>query len=274
MLSFFYTPEFDDPKSLSAILGPTPGEGDLCGPAESMFFPPPLADEQTSHLIRKMNGLKWLASRASTQEEREDYSTRASWIRNILLNHNMRLIRSIAKRFATAEVTVDDLTSEACEKMLDGIIDSYDFRTEKPFEAFVSLAIKRDIFNVFQKRRLKKEVTHETALTEIVDYRRGEQDGSSVQDQLQELREFIYEHAQDDVAIDILCLRLGLNDGRIRTFEEIAKKYDKVYQWVQHKFDKNMIELFGQTVSGNFIRGLIDRRKDSSDKTRWKANKS
>jgi len=267
---FFHEDSFGDEEAVRTFLSPAPGEEGLSSPSEpqegeleSLCSYPPLSAEQEAHLFRKLNCLKCLASRAGSEEEKQDRLIQASWVRNIILKHNLRLIANVAKPYARPFLPLMELLSEASMWMMTGIIDSYDYRLGVPFGAFAAGAVRKDLWNYLDKVKREKSQTGDFKLCSVEDHRRGEHEASQVEDELEKLREYLYANASDEKTLDIVCRRLGLNNGKMQSFQEIAKTYGLRWQTIQQQFDRAMIQLFGRTVNGNFIRSLQGRQNDN-----------
>lgn len=274
MNNFLHEPIFDEPAERSIVLGPAPGE-ELLGVPETLLSGSdaeiggfcryaPLTREQEFHLFRKMNCLKYLASVAENEDERQDFLTQASWIRNVIVKHTMRLSLHIVKPYVRYGIPIMELMSEASMWMMDEIVDAYDYRMEdNTFGGFASDRLRKRLWSYMAKRNRPREVTGDYELTRVEDHRRDQQEAASVEDGFEQLRNFFYENiVDDDDLLGIVFRRLGLNDGRIQSTEEIGKAYGITYQAVQKKFDSVMVKLFGHSVSGNFIRSLQGRQKD------------
>jgi hypothetical protein len=271
-VNFYHDPAFDIKEALQTILGPCPGEealgvGEQAPPGTDpevagMCSYPPLTPEQERHLFRKMNCLKYLAYLADCEDEKRDYLTQAMWVRNIILKHNLRLVFSVLKPYAKKPGCLQELFNEASVWMMTEFIDAYDFRGDVPFGAFAAGCLRRRVWGYLSKQYKGKELTGEYQFCDIEDHRKGEEAAAKVDDEFERLREYLYDHVKDETTLDILFRRLGLCNGRIESFQEIAKAHGIRYQTIQERFDTAMVRLFGHTVNGNFIRSLQGKKKD------------
>jgi RNA polymerase primary sigma factor len=217
-----------------------------------------MTKEQELHLFRKMNYLKYLGFCASGNE-RDDRLAHAMSVRNVILKHSTLLMYQIVKAYKkyTAHTT-SELFSEANLWMMTEIIDGFDFRLGVPFGAFVSQCVRKRLWTYLSRSSVgrRKMVTgNNEALTEVTDYRSENKD-SCIVDEFTNLRDFIWDHIDDDKTRDILLRRLGINNGFSQSFQEIAAAYGLKYQTIQEQFNTAMVKLFGHTVSGNTIRTI------------------
>jgi len=271
-LTFFHEPAFDDAEAVQVILGPAPDEEDLATPDDPIKGADPevvstcsyrlLTKEQETHLFRKLNCLKYLAFMAS-DDERNDRLAHASSVRNVILKHNLRLVFTVAKAYEKPPYTVMELMSEAVVWMMQEFIDGYDYRLGVPFGGFLAGCLRKRLWGYLDAGRREREVTVDYELSAVQDHRRGSHEVNSVEDEFEKLREYLYANIKDEKTLDILCRRLGLNDGHMQGFQEIAKSYGVRWQTIQQQFDAAMVKLFGHTVNGNFIRTLQGRKKDN-----------
>ena len=163
-LTYIAHPSFDDPGARDAILAPMPAPDVAQAPRRTRApagLPPYLASlyhegpllsrEQEAHLFRKMNYLKYLASRLRDRidparartadlDEIERHLDEALAIRNQIVRANLRLVVSIAKRHLGPG---DDLF----ERVSDGnyalirAVDRFDYARGNKFSTYATWAI-------------------------------------------------------------------------------------------------------------------------------------
>lgn len=275
MVEFYYDPVFEEKDACQVVLAPAPDQEKL---SESLPVPAdvdaevapmcvyrPLTPEQERHLFRKMNYLKYLAELADGTPEQDDRLAHAMSVRNAVLKHNTRLVYDIVKPYARySRHTVPELFSEASLWMVMDIIDGFDFTKGGPFGAFVSLCVRRNMWKHLTKaNKAQKRCGGDEALGTVCDHRRGECEAACIEDEFSRLRDFIWDHVDNEKTADLVIRRLGLNDGKPQSFDEIAVGYGVRYQTVQKQFDAAMVGLFGHTVNGNVIKTIQGRQKDN-----------
>lgn len=284
-IDFYYDEIFDKSTANRIICSPLPNQetleellpipADVEPDIASMCIYRSLSSEQEFHLFRKMNYYKYLANCEISNneddyvnEECNDHLAQAVNVRNLILKHNTRLLYDIVKAYRKyIGYTTSELFSEASLCMVTEIIDNFDFRMKVPFGAFVSQCLRKRIWNYLSRSthtRRKVITGDDVALMELSDYRSNyKETDESIRDGYAALRDLIWDHVDDEKTRDILFRRLGVNNGVIQSFEEIAKDYNLKYQTIQEKFDDTMKKLFGHTVNGNTIRSIQGRIKDN-----------
>lgn len=275
-LAFFYEELFDVKDASQKVLGPAPDQNllevslpvpdDVEAEIAPMCIYQILTKEQEIHLFRKMNYLKYLTTLTDNTLEQSDRLAHAMGVRNVILKHNTRLLYDIVKAYRKyISHTTSELFSEANLWMMTDIIDGFDFRIGVPFGAFISQCIRKRMLNYLWRstnNRRKMMTSNSTALMEISDYRAVIEDSVNINDEFRQLRDFLWDHVDDDKTREILIRRLGINNCVSQSFEEIARTYGVKYQTIQEQFNSAMIKLFGHTVSGHTIRSIQGRARD------------
>lgn len=77
-------------------------------------------------------------------------------IRSQLVNSNLRLVKSIARRFCVNFGDVDDLSSDGCMILL-GAIDCFDWARGYRFSTYATHAIQRHFFRAWKMRQKRKD---------------------------------------------------------------------------------------------------------------------
>jgi RNA polymerase primary sigma factor len=249
-LEYIPHPSFDDPKMEIEILAPMPDQEAYEAQRRSMRVPkdaplefaslyevPLLNKEQEQHLFRKMNFLKYRAgqlrakldpAKARTQEiERiEQLQEAAAQIKAQLINANMRLVVSIAKRHAGQTDNIFELVSDGNMSLIRAV-EKFDFGRGNKFSTYASWAIMKNFARSIpeEKRRRERYVTgHEEVFEAAPDGRSDEHEAlASVEQkkyQVNRLLEYL-----DPRERQIIRMRAGL-DGTTEgmTLEEIGQQ--------------------------------------------------
>jgi RNA polymerase sigma factor (sigma-70 family) len=166
-LDYIPNPCFDQVHSKAAersILAPVPPvekerssvrlPGGLPAYLESMYHVPLLTREQEAHLFRKMNYLKYKASKLRNRLDRkrprqalmrkiESLHKEAVAVKNELVRRNLRLVASIAKRLAGPTETFFELISDGNISLMRAV-DKFDFSRGFKFSTYATWAIRRN----------------------------------------------------------------------------------------------------------------------------------
>jgi RNA polymerase primary sigma factor/RNA polymerase sigma factor len=164
LLDFMPNPEFENPKLEADILGPLPQA--FATPRRSKApagLPPYLASlydsqlltrEQEYHLFRKMNFLKYKASKLrseidlkqpkiSTMDEIEALYQQAVEVKNQIVQANLRLVVSIAKRHVGSGDELFSLISDGNMSLIRAV-EKFDFARGNKFSTYASWAIMKN----------------------------------------------------------------------------------------------------------------------------------
>ena len=77
-------------------------------------------------------------------------------IRSQLVNSNLRLVSSIARKFSSQNGDVDDFSSDGCMILL-GAIDRFDYSRGFRFSTYATHSIQRHFYRVWKTRQRRKE---------------------------------------------------------------------------------------------------------------------
>jgi RNA polymerase sigma factor (sigma-70 family) len=77
-------------------------------------------------------------------------------IRTQLVNSNLRLVASIARKFSSSYGDVDDFSSDGCMILL-GAIDRFDYSRKFRFSTYATHSIQRHFFRAWKIRQRRKE---------------------------------------------------------------------------------------------------------------------
>ena len=247
-LDYIYHPSFDDPSLEGEILGPMPGHEDYEARKHAMRIPrdvppelaslyeyPLLNKEQEQHLFRQMNCLKHKLkglrdrldpARARPQDlkEIEDLQDRASDVKDLLINANMRLVVSIAKRHSGQTDNFFELLSDGNMSLIRAV-EKFDYSRGNKFSTYASWAIMKNFARSIpeEKHRRERYVTgHEDLFESAADTRTDEQEVVASAEQAARRVNRLLEYL-DPRERQIIRMRAGLDDnGKGMTLEEIG----------------------------------------------------
>jgi RNA polymerase primary sigma factor len=249
-LRYIDHPSFDDPDARDAILAPMPTPDRAQAPrhTEAAAGVPPylaslyhevllLSREQEAHLFRKMNYLKHKARklrdmlepvRARTEDLNaiEDLQHQANDIKDLLVNCNMRLVVSIAKRHAAQTDNFFELLSDGNVSLLRAV-EKFDFGRGNKFSTYASWAIMKNFARSIpeEKHRRERYVTgHEELFETAPDNRSDEHEIVASAEQATHKVNRLLEYL-DPRERQIIRLRAGLDTGAEgMTLEKIGEQ--------------------------------------------------
>jgi RNA polymerase sigma factor (sigma-70 family) len=128
---------------------------------------PLLTFEQEQILFKALNLLRYrinrVRSRLSDSSPSEKDIQRIEMkmelierIRTQLVNSNLRLVASIARKFSSSYGDVDDFSSDGCMILL-GAIDRFDYSRKFRFSTYATHSIQRHFFRAWKIRQRRKE---------------------------------------------------------------------------------------------------------------------
>lgn len=131
-----------------------------------LFQKPLLTPPGELHLFRRMNYLRFLANRRRSQidpsrprvkvvREIESLIAESEVARRQLVESNLRLVASIARKFAKSMHDFEELLSEGNAILLYAI-DKFDFGRGFRFSTYATHAIQRHFFRVIQRMQRKR----------------------------------------------------------------------------------------------------------------------
>lgn len=166
-LDYVPNPQFSEVASgraEQAICGPRPVElrparrarapSGLPGYLASLYEVPLLTPRQEAHLFRKMNYLKYKASKLRTQlhadrpqaalmDRIERLYDEAVAVRNEIISANLRLVVSIARRYVRPGVLFFELVSDGNMSLMQAV-DKFDFARGNKFSTYATWAIVKN----------------------------------------------------------------------------------------------------------------------------------
>jgi RNA polymerase primary sigma factor/RNA polymerase sigma factor len=264
---------FDDPTAEFEILGPTP-EGDkrsrtarapsgLPPYLASLYDVPLLNREQESHLFRKMNYLKHKAAKlreqldldqpkAGLMDEIEQMYAEAVGVKNQIVQANLRLVVSIAKRHVSQSEELFSLISDGNMSLIRAV-EKFDFSRGNKFSTYASWAIMKNY-----ARTIPHEFRHRdrfrTGSDETFQTKEDEGLGRYEQEVAQQLREheigrilgrldereqtiiknrYGLDHNKEPMTLKEVGAALGVTKERIRQIE--ARALMKLRQAIQEE---------------------------------------
>jgi RNA polymerase primary sigma factor len=160
--------------------------GSSVGTLAALCSEPLLSAAEERELFRQLNYCKYRANvlRQRLDDQRPDRTIvdqieallrRAEAVRNCLLHANMRLLVSIAKRFAGNLQTLEDLVEEAVFTLLRAI-ERFDYDRGFRFSTYATRALHRQITRSVQRRRQEQQRCQSAAVEAVLDeadYRTG-----------------------------------------------------------------------------------------------------
>jgi len=251
-LDYIYHASFDDPAKEADILATMPDAEEFEARRKQMHAPkdappelaslyevPLLSKEQEQHVFRKMNFLKHQAkklrdrldpARARIQEleKIEELQKEATDVKDLLINCNMRLVVSIAKRHAGQSDNFFELLSDGNMSLIRAV-EKFDFSRGNKFSTYASWAIMKNFARSIpeEKRRRERYLTGAEELFQAApDNRSNEMECLSSQEQKVKQVNRLLDYL-DPRERKIIQMRAGLdNYSEGMTLEEIGQQLD------------------------------------------------
>ncbi|MBL8821149.1 MAG: sigma-70 family RNA polymerase sigma factor [Planctomycetia bacterium] len=252
-VSYISSPELEqaNAKKASEILGNMPQQAEYqlaqakllaqnhAGvPAEllPLYSTPLLSKEQEQHLFRKMNFLKHQASqlqksidpdkaRASDMDRLEELLKQAQKVKDQLINANMRLVASIAKKHARPTDNFYELLSDGNLSLIKAV-EKFDYSRGNKFSTYASWAIMKNYARSLPDEKTKRDrflTGSDEIFDGVADNRTDEQremiTAESKKRQVHELLDRL-----DDRERRIMQLRYGINGERGMTLEQVGQR--------------------------------------------------
>ena len=146
-------------------------------------------------------------------------------IRSQLVNSNMRLVGSIARKFASQNCDVDDLSSDGCMILL-AAIDRFDYSRGFRFSTYATHSIQRHFYRVWKTRQRRKERFPNSGAELLSEVPNQNVEASVCEDPAAVVTQLLHnaESVLDEREHEILLSRFGLEsrNGQSRTLREIA----------------------------------------------------
>jgi len=198
-------------------------------------FPPPLnKDEEEECLKRMKNGDKEA--------------------RNKLIEHNLRLIAHLVKKYESSEISSDDLISIGTIGLIKGV-DSYDDSKNIKLTTYVAKCAENEILMYF---RSNKKFNNEISLNSSIGM---DKDGNEISlidvipSNDEDITSKILKNVDTELLLgylnvlskkekDIIIMRYGLFNGDIFTQKEIAKKMKISRSYVSRMEKRALFKLY------------------------------
>lgn len=229
----------------------------------SLYETPLLGPEEEAALFRRFNYLKYRADRLRAKikpsspnetllDEIEFFLTKAHEAWNRLVQSNLRLVVSIARRFVDSNHSFDELVSDGQIALMNAI-EKFDYSRGFRFSTYATHAIQRSYYRRIKNRQRDLTRVKSTAIEimeEVPD--RFDADDTSAEDfqRIQNLMNWIDDEL-DERERYIVAARFGLNrDHDARTLrvigEEMGISKERVRQ-IQIRAITKLQELAGTT---------------------------
>lgn len=252
-VAYINTPELEEAntKKANEILGTMPGENDYrlaqaklmaqnhAGvPVEllPLYSTPLLTKEQEQHLFRKMNFLKHQArqlqkgidadkARATDMDRLEELLKQSQKVKDQLINANMRLVASIAKKHARPTDNFFELLSDGNLSLIKAV-EKFDYARGNKFSTYASWAIMKNYARSLPDEKTKRDrflTGTDEIFDGVADNRTDEQrellTAESKKQQVHELLDRLDERERR-----IMQLRYGIDGEKGLTLEQVGQK--------------------------------------------------
>ena len=207
----------------------------LFGSIQNLSFPDPLTPEEEEQYLKL-----W---------QKKDYHAR-----EILIEHNLRLVAHIVKKFENTKVDKDDLLSIGSFGLIKAI-DSFNFSSNTKLATYAARCIENEILMYLRSLKKHKDVTslyapigEDKEGNEIILYDIIEDPTPSSTNQLlkDEYYDKLYQGLEtlNDTELDIISRRFGLFNKEIETQREIAKSMNISRSYVSRIEKRALTKLF------------------------------
>ena len=186
----------------------------LIGSINSESFPEVLSADEERHYLDL-----W---------QKQDFSAR-----NKLIEHNLRLVAHIVKKYEHSNVDKVDLLSIGAYGLIKAV-DSYNFKTNTKLSTYASRCIENEILMYLRSNKKHKDVTslyspigedkegNEIRLVDVIEDKSPTPSIQAIkEEQSIKLKKAL--SVLSDRELDIISRRFGLNDYKVETQKEIAK---------------------------------------------------
>jgi RNA polymerase primary sigma factor len=270
-LDYMANPYFGRSSAEATIMGPTPGSDQVVKKARvpaglppylaSLYEVPLLTREQEAHLFRKMNYLKYRASKlretidpahakASVMDEIESFYDQAVAVKNDIVRANLRLVVSIAKRHVGQGENFFELVSDGNMSLIRAA-EKFDFARGNKFSTYATWAIMKNFARTIPdelRHRDRYRTSHDEMFYATPEGRSDQYEQESAQalrerqigkilERLDEreqkiiISRFGLNHSNEPLTLKEVGAELGVTKERIRQIE--ARALDKLRQAAQ-----------------------------------------
>lgn len=273
---YFFIEEFDSEgagETFLAVMPPTSRKnqpiphGGLPAYLAHLWTLPLLNKAQEQHCFRKLNYLKYLLVRSQSkpnacvafheiQDDSEALRESIVRVRNFLVESNLRLVVSVAKRHGSPmSESFDELVSVGNTTLLRAV-DLFDYRRGIRFSTYAYQAIERSIFTLFRRnQRYRKSVsTADEGMLEVCQGDAGESDRVELEADEASRQVTALVAELDDRDRYIVMARFGINRPRSGVaFHVIAKEVQlsttRTVQLFNRSIEKMRLSLMHRNAS-------------------------
>lgn len=273
-LEYMYHESFDNAALEKEFLGPTPDPETpprkLRSPSglppylSALYEVPLLAREQEMHLFRKFNLLKHKASklreqlnpaaaRTSEMNEIEGLYEEAVQVKNEIVQANLRLVVSIAKRHVSGTEDFFSLVSDGNMSLIRAV-EKFDFSRGNKFSTYASWAIMKNFARTIPeeyKRRDRFRTSQDELFTGQADERADSLNQEAVQNTLESqvqkilaqldererqiiISRFGLDHSQEPLTLKEVGEEMGVTKERVRQIESRALSKARQVAMTEH----------------------------------------
>ena len=207
----------------------------LLGAINSQSFPDPLSPEEEEKYLNL-----W---------KNKDYKAR-----EILIEHNLRLVAHIVKKFENTKIDKDDLLSIGSFGLIKAI-DSYNFSSNTKLATYAARCIENEILMYLRSIKKHKDVTslyapigedkegNEIILYDIIEDPSPSPTSNIIQE---EYYQKIYQGLEtlSEIEVEIISRRFGLFNKPIETQREIAKSMNISRSYVSRIEKRALTKLY------------------------------
>lgn len=247
-LQYMGSPEFELELAEAMILAPTPvsdqrprkvrAPSDLPAYLASLYDVPLLSKDQEQHLFRKYNFLKYKAARLRARLEAARPSSRimaeverlyneAVAVKNQIIQANLRLVVSVAKKYVTPDVTLFELISDGNISLMKAV-EKFDYGLGNKFSTYATWAIKKNFARTFSTH-LRRQERFRTSQDELLSSEPGHRADpiscESAQAQYESAVSSILKRLNERER-SVISRRYGLTEGgEPRTLKEVGEEF-------------------------------------------------
>jgi RNA polymerase primary sigma factor len=247
-LEYMPHPSFEDPKARGEILAPMPGppQGGATGRKKapeglppylaSLYDDPLLTREQEAHLFRKMNYLKFEASRlreavdpararTADLDRIERLQEEALALKNQIIRANLRLVVSIAKRHVGPSNNFFELVSDGNMSLIRAV-EKFDYARGNKFSTYASWAIMKNFARTIPEENYRRDrfVTGHEEMFEAAADSRADEHGQETDQRLRQEAVTRLLGRLDDRERRIIISRFGIGGADEQTLEQLGRE--------------------------------------------------
>ena len=192
---------------------------------QELYATPLLTADEEKALFRLMNLFKFRANAlrseinsdspaANLVAEAEGWLAMAGQVRERIVRANLRLVVSIARRFANDLCSFDDLVSDGNVALLNAV-EKFDYGRGFRFSTYATHAVQRDFFRIIRKRR-NDSARCTLGISELLANSPDDSDPVSIETdklrQASQVRELMSQQLSEREQL-VVALRFGLQPG-------------------------------------------------------------